>query len=142
MEEQAHLRRSRRGRFASSAVPKVTSRDGRRPRDRGGECLDNRRSACQFFANLEKSSCRPCVDDAVRCDCSASEAVQIRGRTAMYVGACRDESRRRVGAAGPGTWAMAELIGIDPDVGTAIARMRRDRCQGWRRTGGTGEAVL
>jgi len=76
------------------------------------------------------------VDDTVRCDCSASEAVRILGRTAMHVGACRDESRRGVRASRPRHlvscgdqfWTMAELIRIDADVGTAIARMRRDRC--------------
>jgi hypothetical protein len=142
MEEQAHLPRSRRGPFARSAAPEVTSRGGRRLRDRGGECLDSRRSASQFFANLEKSGCRPCVDDTVR----ASEAVQILGRTAMHAGACREKAATAVRAAGPGTSChaatMAELIGIDPDVGTAIARKRRDRCQGWRRTDGNGEAAL
>ena len=49
------------------------------------------------------------VDDTVRCDCSASEAVQILGRTAMHVGACRDESRRRVRAARPNTTCPAAI---------------------------------
>jgi hypothetical protein len=107
-------------------------------RERGGECLDGQWPPVRFsvFREFGKVVVEGRVDDTVRCDSSASEAVQIHGRTAMHVGACRDESRRRVRAARPRYlvscgdqfWTMAELIRIDADVGTAIARMRRDRC--------------